>query len=176
MVNRYWTTTEKLLIRETATTEQDAIKLEKKAFDIESAYQRIASFTVYKGYNQAVRTKLETAIPAKGLETEVATGLTAAFSLKKIFKGGLEKLKEKLSDVFGDKLGLNRLQELELQEMFLTKEDEKVDPRICEPLNRRLFSVDDPDKPDLPMHDWCRCILVPIAGEEAHFTGLDIEI
>ena len=165
MFDRYWKTTQYLLTRESATIEKDNVKLEKRKFDIESAYQRISSRVVYTGYNKAVSSKLANAFPTRE-QAEQQTGLTGAFSLKKVFKGTFEKLKSKISDAFGSLLGLERLQDLKAQEMFLTKEDEKVDPVICEPLNRRIFEVDDPEKPELPMHDWCRCKLIPIVSDE----------
>lgn len=165
MFDQYWMTTEKLLTRESATLEKDNVKLEKRKFDIESAYQSLSSLAVYQGYNKAVSSKLSNVFPTRA-QAEQQTGLTGAFSLKKIFKGTFEKLKTKISDAFGNLLGLERLQDLKAKEMFLTKEDEKVDPTICEPFNRREFEVDDPDKPEPPLHRFCRCVLIPIVSDE----------
>ena len=46
--------------------------------------------------------------------------------------------------------------------MFLTQEDDRVDPEICAPLNRTEYDMSDPDIPTPPLHRHCRCILVPI--------------
>lgn len=45
--------------------------------------------------------------------------------------------------------------------MFLTQEDERVDAEICEPLNRTVYDMFDPDIPTPPLHRHCRCLLVP---------------
>ena len=47
--------------------------------------------------------------------------------------------------------------------MFLTQEDSAVDPEICEPLNRTVYEGDDPTIPEPPLHNHCRCRLIPIA-------------
>jgi hypothetical protein len=48
--------------------------------------------------------------------------------------------------------------------MFLTEEDARVDPEICEPLNRTVYEANDPDIPFPPLHNFCRCRLVPIVN------------
>jgi len=50
--------------------------------------------------------------------------------------------------------------------MFLTQEDAAVDPEICEPLNRTVYEVGvDFDIPEPPLHNHCRCRMVPIIDE-----------
>lgn len=172
MFDRYWYTTQKLLTRETATSEKDNVKIEKRKFDIESAYQSLSSYAVYQGYNRAVSSKLTHAFPTTTQQAEQQTGLTGAFSLKKIFKGSFEKFRTKITDVFGDLLGLKKLQEqIKPKLMFVTKGDSKVCdtttfPFICTSLNGKEFEADDPQKPEMPMHDWCRCLLVPAIESE----------
>jgi len=59
--------------------------------------------------------------------------------------------------------------------IFLTQEDAKVDPEICEPLNRTVYDSDDPDIPSPPLHRHCRCRLIPLMEEEDPFlASLDI--
>ena len=158
MLDQFWIRTQKLLTRETATIEKENVKVEKKKFDIESAIERLSSLIVFTSYNKAVTSKLQNVISAS---SQLGLGITGAFSITDIFK----TVGQKISDVFGSLLGLERIQDLKAQEMFLTKEDEKVCP-ICEPFNRRTFEVDSPDKPNPQLHDWCRCVLVPIVSDE----------
>jgi len=49
---------------------------------------------------------------------------------------------------------------------FVTARDFKVDPEICEPLDGQIFNTTDPDIPQLPLHNHCRCTLIPV-----EFTG-----
>jgi len=157
MYDQWWITAEKLLIRETATIEKENVKVEKKAFDVESAIEGFSSLVVFNGYNKAVTSKLQNVIAASS-----QLGLTGAFSFSSLFS----KLATTISDVFGSLLGLERIEELKAQEIFLTKEDEKVDPVICEPFNRQVFEVNDPEKPNPPLHRHCRCVLIPEVSDE----------
>jgi hypothetical protein len=53
------------------------------------------------------------------------------------------------------------IKEIKGKVMFMTQEDSKVDPEICEPLNRTVYEAGDPETPDPPLHRFCRCHLVP---------------
>jgi hypothetical protein len=162
MFDKFWLTAERLLTRETATEEKDNVKIAKKAFDINSAIESLAAFIIFTGYNKAVTSKLQNVIANRQLGVGFSGAFSFSFSLRNIFK----KIATKISDVFGDLLGLERIEGLQAQEMFLTKEDEKVDPKICEPFNRRTFDINDPDKPNPPLHRFCRCVLIPVVSDE----------
>jgi hypothetical protein len=58
--------------------------------------------------------------------------------------------------------GEAQIRPIEGRVIFLTQEDQKVDPKICEPLNRTEYDANDPDIPEPPLHVHCRCRLVPI--------------
>jgi hypothetical protein len=53
------------------------------------------------------------------------------------------------------------IKRIEGKVMFMTQEDTKVDPEICQPLNRTVYEAGDPETPDPPLHRFCRCHLVP---------------
>lgn len=158
MFDQFWKLGERLLTRETSTVEKDNVKEDKKPLNVEFAIESLSSLIVFSAYNKAISSKLRNVVGSK----ELGVGLTGAFSLKKIF----QKVATKISDVFGSLLGFERLEGLKAQEMFLTKEDDKVD-QICQPYNRRIYEVDDPDKP-IPqeLHYGCRCILIPVVSDE----------
>jgi len=75
---------------------------------------------------------------------------------------------------FGDEFEAARLLEsttvITGRFMFLTQEDALVDPNICDPLNRTVYDMNDPDIPTPPLHRHCRCRLIPLlegqTGEE----------
>lgn len=142
--DQFWKTTSRLVRREQEyILNNKTHQLEKKkSFDDEAAMIGLSAFFAYSAFNTAVTSKL-------GVVTQTPLVLSAQ----------------------GVSLDINydvtRLDELNLQGrvMFLTQEDAKVDPEICEPLNRTVYDINDPDIPNPPLHNHCRCRLIPIVDE-----------
>jgi hypothetical protein len=156
MIEQFWKTADRLLTRERATVEKNNVVTPKNPFDVEAAIEGYASLVVFTGYNIAVTSKLAQV-------TGPNVGLTAAISVKGIFS----KIATSIADAFGDLLSLGSTQQLEPQQMFLTREDAAVDQEICAPLNRQVFDVSDPEKPMPPLHRFCRCTLIPVLESES---------
>jgi hypothetical protein len=165
-VQSFWVSTTKLLDRENQRRQKKITNEDKKSFDKEAAIKTYSAFVIYLSYNNAIDSKLTNILPLpkKGGEGERSASIFTDF----------DPLTNTVDEGFGELSILDNLQELldEMMEMFLTKEDQDVDPAYCEPLNRAVFPIDDPDKPDPPLHPNCRCILVPVKKEvSAFFAG-----
>jgi hypothetical protein len=151
LVESFWQTTSRLILRESEFKQSQGIVEKKPEFDIQGAMLGISSAIAFQSINQAVRSKLtalSTSPPPlptppkttivhgnEGIDVEIEL----PFEIKRLGEEGTK----------------NRI-------MFLTKEDSKVDPEICAPLNRNVYDVDDPLTPEPPMHPHCRCRLVPV--------------
>jgi hypothetical protein len=184
MIPQFWVAVNKLLQRENTIRQKKITLIEKNEFNVKAAITKFAAFVIYTAYNSAVDSKLNNILPGRTQSRTAATGINSIpFGMK--IKGTITKSKtassftdfdpfapdESIDDVFGDSLVLDALQEMidNMMEMFLTKEDQDVDPAYCEPLNRAVFGIDDSDKPDPPLHPNCRCILVPVEKKVSEF-------
>lgn len=142
---QFWKTTGRLVRREQESILVDGQLEKKKSFDTTAAMIGFSAFATFSAFNNAVVSK-----------TQAVTNLSPialsadGFSL----------------DINFD---VTRLDELNLQGkvMFLTQEDAKVDLEICEPLNRTVYDINDPDIPNPPLHNHCRCRLIPIVDESS---------
>lgn len=152
-IDQLWITFGKLLQRRNEFRLRNEVFEQKKPFDTEAAITGLAQVAVFSGYNDAIDSKLRNVQSLPNLSTR-----GKASALGDIFK----KIGTSIKDAFADLFSIGEVQELEAREMFLTREDDKVDPKICEPFNRRIFDVNDPDKPLPPLHVHCRCTLVPV--------------
>lgn len=56
------------------------------------------------------------------------------------------------------------LEEIQLE--FTTRKDERVCP-ICQPLDGKRFDMDDPTKPEIPVHHNCRCRYLEVRNGKA---------
>jgi hypothetical protein len=45
---------------------------------------------------------------------------------------------------------------------FVTRRDDRVDLELCAPLDGVVFDANDPDLPIPPLHNHCRCTLIPV--------------
>jgi len=162
MVDQFWIASSKILQRENEIRQQKITLEDKQKLNKDAAIVKLSSFIIYASYNKAVDQKPNNILPAN-TNTRSASIFT-----------DFDPLTNTVDEGFGDLSILDDLQTLldEMMEMFLTKEDQDVDPAYCEPLNRAVFPIDDPDKPDPPLHPHCRCILVPVKKEvSAFFAG-----
>jgi hypothetical protein len=170
MIDSFWITVTKLLQRENQIRQQKITLETKKGFDKLAAIVKISSFVIYSGYNAAIDSKLKNILPSPPTATRAGSTTRTGSSFT-----DFDPLTDSstIDEPFGELSILDNLQELldEMMEMFLTKEDQDVDPAICEPLNRAVFKIDEPDKPDPPMHPHCRCILVPVQKEVSAFLA-----
>jgi hypothetical protein len=136
MANQFWTTTGKLVQRENESILKEGELVPKPSFDAKAAMIGLAALFTFGAFNKAVKSKLfpaVTAIQNPPSEPSNVLDLTIGFEIKEI-KGKV---------------------------MFMTQEDAKVDPEICQPLNRTVYEAGDPETPDPPLHRFCRCHLVP---------------
>jgi hypothetical protein len=165
MLPDFWIVINKLLQREETIRQQKITLTREKEFDIKAALTKFAANVVYVGYNSAVDSKLNNILPGR---TQSRTASRATDFNPEFDPFAPDK---SIDDAFGDLSVLDNLQTMidNMQEMFLTKEDQDVDPAICEPLNRAVFGIDDGDKPDPPLHPNCRCILVPVEAKVSEF-------
>lgn len=149
-MEQLWITFGKLLQRRNEFRLRNQVFEQKKPFDTEAAITGLAELAVFSGYNDAIGSKINN---IKSLQPR-----GRASALGDVFK----KIGSSIKDAFSDLFAIGEVQELEMREMFLTKEDDKVDPKICEPYNRSIFNVNDPNKPTPPLHRFCRCTMVPV--------------
>lgn len=146
--NDFWKTAGRLVRREQEYEfNQKTQELEKKkSYDAQAAIIVAAVSIAHIPYNTAVVSKL-------GVVTTQPTPL-------QISNEGITL------DINFDVARLDELN-LEGKVIFLTREDAKVDLEICEPLNRTVYDINDPDIP-IPIintHLHCRCKLVPFLDQ-----------
>ena len=150
MSNQFWTTTGKLVQREQTFEKNLATQefIKKQSFDDEAAMIGLSALFAYSGFNAAVLSKMQNTInllPVQPIAQTIPTSLDLEIGFE------LEQL---------DPFNLP----LEGQVIYLTQEDALVDQEICEPLNRTVYDVTDPDIPMPPLHRHCRCRLIPLVG------------
>lgn len=163
MLPEFWITMTKLLQRKREVKQQDITLKKKNEFDIDAAITKLASFIIYTSYNFAIDSKLKNIMPG---QRQASSTLTRSAAITDDIL-----TPDDIDEAFGEISILDSLQEMlnNMQEMFLTKEDQDVDLKICEPLNRSVYGIDDANKPDPPLHPYCRCILVPVEKEVSSF-------
>jgi hypothetical protein len=133
--DRFWKTASKLHNRESEFILTPDKKLQlKHQFDTTAAMIGVASRASFNGYNSAVKSK-----------TSVLT----------------VPVQRSLAGQFED---FDTINQIKGSVMFLTARDSKVDPEICEPLDGTIYDSHDTDIPNPPLHNFCRCILLPILG------------
>ena len=180
--NRFWKTVGKLLTR---TQEVEAFGPEdvgdianivrKEAFNTTAALITVAGSVAWKTYNNAIVSKLTQIIDLPALLGRIPL-LNIAGAPQPTIDANVPfdffRLEETPTE-FAAKV------------MFLTAEDARVDPDICEPLNRLVFDLNRDTGalteagietlaeqglsfvPEPPLHDHCRCRLIPIIDEAA---------
>jgi len=137
--NQFWKTSGRLHLREQEFIVNKESELElKPQFDIQAAMLGLGSFATFNAFNTASVSKLEQLSNLQLISNE------------QMLLGA-----ESVPMQFG----------IDTKVMFLTSEDAKVDPEICSPLNRQVYDSSDPDIPDPPLHNHCRCLLVPLVNE-----------
>lgn len=189
--NRFWYSIDKLTTRKNLFVQvqdkegshmEHAPELEEKA-----ELGAMAAHLIYDAYNLGVRSKLYVvaqiglrAIPAL---TAIGSQVTQSRPVPKIptsiqktqtnrilikntpapaAPGGPTPGAGISDDFIPESSHLLKIRPLKAELMFLTKEDAKVDKKICAPLNRTIYDRDEPDIPTPPLHKWCRCTLVPL--------------
>jgi len=180
--NRFWKTVGKLLTR---NQEVEAFAPEeigdianivrKEAFNTTAALITVAGSVAWKTYNNAIVSKLTQIIDLPALLGRIPL-LNIAGAPQPTIDANVPfdffRLEETPTE-FAAKV------------MFLTAEDARVDPDICEPLNRLVFDLNRDTGalteagietlaeqglsfvPEPPLHDHCRCRLIPIIDEAA---------
>ena len=144
--NQFWKTADRLHRRENefiiSLADQELVK--KTQFDTTAALIGFAAFASFLPFNNAVISKTNI------VNQPIALGV-----------GGSAFQNELL--LLGEGEGIIPMQG---KIMFLTQEDAAVDHEICEPLNRTVYEVGvDFDIPEPPLHNHCRCRMVPIIDE-----------
>ena len=138
--NQFWKTSGRLHLREQEFIVNSDSELQlKPQFDIQAAMLGLGSFATFNAFNTASVSKLEQ---------------LSNISDEQMLLGA-----ESVPMRFG----------IDTQVMFLTSEDARVDTEICAPLNRQVYDSSDPDIPSPPLHNHCRCLLVPLVDE---FKGI----
>lgn len=184
--NDFWRTADRLVQRETEYIMNKDQELEKKkSFDADAAIGGVSSDIAHESFNEAIVHKMVEAmhyfeaghfilkrfvhhvLPSLRIPFPSATTpppVPSEFATEFFFPEDEFPTQEFLLDMtqLGGKI------------MFLTREDEKVDPDLCEPLNRTEYEVDDPTMPLPPLHRYCRCRLVPVMQEEPLDVGVGI--
>ena len=139
--DQFWKTADRLVRREQEFILNENKELEKKkGFDTEAAILAFAVSAAYLPFNNAVISK------TKALTIDTTVDLEVGFDILRLEDANLTG-----------------------RVMFLTREDAKVDPEICEPLNRTVYDINDPDIP-IPIQDThihCRCRLIPVVDESS---------
>lgn len=126
--------------------------------------QRIAVTTTYGPYNEAMRSKYANAL---GLLQDQQEGDQSSRS------GAIEE-----SILLTAIAGLNLLNQFKKPKVaWQTMEDADVchtgiEPWNCRPMNGREWEVDDPDIPELPAHDFCRCVFVPVEDTSIDWASI----
>jgi hypothetical protein len=179
----FWRTVSRLVQRENEFVVVDNELEQKKSFDADAAITGVSSDIAHQSFNESIVSKLQEAIHyihggqfVAGLfrggagiaRIAPAIGRAIPFQIPFGYTGFTEPppLEELSTEEFPIQQFTLDLMKLGGRIMFLTKEDEKVDPEICDPLNRTEYDVDDPDIPLPPLHRYCRCRLVPLIQEE----------
>jgi hypothetical protein len=144
-------------------------KPERDKLDTLKTMGRIAVTTTYGPYNEAMRSKYANSL---GLGLVVRQGQ------------GQEQEETTRSGAIEESLLLTALAGLNLFNQFKkpkvawqTAEDSLVchtgvEPWNCKPMNGREWEVDDPDIPELPAHDFCRCIFVPVEDTSIDWASI----
>jgi len=144
--NQFWKTSGRLHRRETEfIAKPEGLDL-KPQFDTTAAMIGLSAFATFSAFNNAVISKMQ--ILNNPFELGIGFG-----SLQTVGEGELSVQITDLSTMTG-------------RVMFLTQEDAVVDPEICAPLNRTVYDPSiDLDIPEPPLHNHCRCRLVPFINE-----------
>jgi len=95
----------------------------------------------------------DTVANIKGLANQLATGTLNKATVSKIKQLAEER-------IIGGSLGIEGVDD-DTKLIFVTAMDDRVDCVYCKPLENRVFDADDPDLPDPPLHNFCRCELQP---------------
>ena len=139
--NQFWKTADRLHRRETEFILLPDKGLElKNQFDTKAAIIGFAAFASFLPFNNAVVSKMQ------------SVTLDIGFDIQQI----------------GELPSQGKV-------MYLTSEDAKVcDPFTnhnspCEPYNRMIFDVKDPEIPEVPRHAFCRCTLLPLIDSSEAF-------
>jgi len=182
MLPQFWIAVNKLLQRLNVIRQEPITLLRKNELDTKAAITKFAAFVIYTAYNSAIDSKLNNILPStlRGGSRSASAVLkikskskTRSASRATDFNPEFDPFApdKSIDDAFGELSVLDELQTMldNMMEMFLTKEDQDVDPVICEPLNRAVFGIDDAAKPDPPLHPNCRCILVPVQSKVSEF-------
>ena len=142
--NQFWKTADRLHRRETEfILLPEGLQL-KNQFDTTAALIGFAAFASFLPFNNAVVSKIQI------VNQPIELGI-----------GGSVFQNEQI--LLGEGEGIIPMQG---KVMFLTQEDALVDPELCEPLNRTVYEIGvDLDIPEPPLHNHCRCRLVPIVDE-----------
>ena len=150
----FWLVASRLLLRENEFKQVNNERpIHKPNINAEAATLGLAIDVVFKGYNTAVTSKLP--IVASGsVERSIISLPSPDTSLLQADLPALLDLPIDFEIIREGPPG--RL-------MFLTKEDAKVDPEICKPLNRKVYEPGEvvPEDETPPLHKFCRCMLVP---------------
>lgn len=146
--NQFWTTTGKLVARENESILKEGELIPKPSFDVKAALIGLAALFTFGAFNKAVKSKLPAVVTSQG-----------------------KPITEPVSFIGSDRPEFEvivgfEIKRIEGKVMFMTQEDSKVDPEICEPLNRTVYEAGDPDTPDPPLHRFCRCHLVPFVENQ----------
>jgi len=149
--NQFWKTAGRLHRREQEFIIQPFGDLElKPQFDTAAAIIGLSAFATFSAFNNAIISKIQI------INNPIALGIGTT----NIPEGALSLQFEDLQDI--------DLTNLQGRVMFLTQEDSIVDPEICAPLNRTVYDADDFDIPEPPLHNHCRCRLIPLLeGQES---------
>lgn len=148
----FWQTSSRLLNRESEFVQVQGVVKKKPELDVNAAITGITASIIFTSMNLAVRSKL-TALPPPSPPPSLPPNVSLAPSGEPTFDIDINVPFEIRR--LGEEGTKNRI-------MFLTKEDSKVDPEICAPLNRNVYDVDDPFTPEPPLHRYCRCRMVPV--------------
>jgi hypothetical protein len=196
--SRFWRTVDRLVTRRNdyvlKTDKEGNTTLEGKPEFEESAHiGGVAAYIVYDAYNLGVITKigiigsaavglLPTKPPTQAINRPVTKVPTTTKKIPNV--AGVSNLAINPPPGPGDSIGggggeipgdesthLLAVRRLSADLMFLTKEDPRVDPLICAPLNRSIYDKDEPDIPTPPLHRYCRCVLVPLINEQVDVSG-----
>lgn len=159
----FWQISSRLMNRESEFVQLGDVVKKKPELDVNAAITGITASIIYASMNMAVKSKMPivTAARVRATASPVSPFIPPPLPPNVSLAPSGEPTFDITLDIpfeisrLGDEGTENKI-------MFLTKEDAKVDPEICAPLNRNVYAVDDPEIPELPMHPHCRCRLVPV--------------
>lgn len=133
--NQFWATSGRLHDREIAppTKTDESGEVEPlELFDIAAAMIGLTALFAWGAFNQSMTSKIQEVTNDLVMTPIPIQGTTTTINIP---------ISSKLT--------------------FMTKEDIKVDKRVCLPLHGREFDAFDPKIPQLPLHRHCRCRWIP---------------